>query len=101
MGVFGWVNRQFLGQLPIRVLDRGNPEQKRQHDGIVALVEEMLRLPERLMPLRSEAQRGAGAAGGPGGPGNRRGGVRALRPHGPGTATGGGGLIKRSMGAFS
>ena len=50
---------QYLRRLPIRVLDLGKRADKRQHEGIVGLVEEMLRLQQRLAPLRgapSEAQ---------------------------------------------
>ena len=43
---------QYLRRLPIRVLDLGKPQEKRQHDGIVDLVEDMLALQARLGPLR-------------------------------------------------
>ena len=39
-------------RLPVPVLDLGKPTEKRQQDGIVGLVEEMLALQERLGPLR-------------------------------------------------
>ncbi len=42
----GWLsaNRQFLSQLPIRRINFGDAAEKQQHDEIVALVEEMLRI---------------------------------------------------------
>ncbi len=43
---------QYLRRLPIRALDLGKPSEKRQHDGVVGLVMEMLTLEERLRPLR-------------------------------------------------
>jgi type I restriction-modification system DNA methylase subunit len=51
-GGFRSANRQYLEPLPIRVLEVGKPADKRQHDSIVGLVEEMLALQERLAPLR-------------------------------------------------
>jgi len=42
----GWwsANRQFLSQVPIRLVNFDDPADKRRHDRIVALVEEMLQL---------------------------------------------------------
>jgi type I restriction-modification system DNA methylase subunit len=42
----GWwsANRQFLSQLPVRLIDFSNPADKAHHDRIVALVDEMLAL---------------------------------------------------------
>jgi hypothetical protein len=51
-GGFRSANRQFLEPLPIRVLDLDKPQEKRQHDRIVGLVEQILALQERLAPLR-------------------------------------------------
>jgi len=43
-GGFMSANRQFLSQLPIRTIDFSNPEDIRQHDQMVALVERTLTL---------------------------------------------------------
>jgi len=39
---------QYVGQLPIRRIDFDNPEEKKMHDDLVALVERMLELNKRL-----------------------------------------------------
>ena len=39
---------QYIGQLPIRRIDFDNPEEKKVHDDLVALVERMLKLNKRL-----------------------------------------------------
>ncbi len=41
-------NKQFIEQLPIRQIDFGDPEDRRRHDEMVALVERMLDLHRRL-----------------------------------------------------
>ena len=50
-GGFRSANRQFLEPLPIRVLDIGKSQDKRQYNGLLDLVEEILSLQERLGPL--------------------------------------------------
>jgi len=46
----GWYayNKQYIEQLPIRRIDFDNPEEKKVHDDLVALVERMLKLNKRL-----------------------------------------------------
>ncbi len=50
----GWVTctKQYFGTLPIRQIDPANKDERTLHDHIVELVEEMLALQERLVPLR-------------------------------------------------
>jgi len=50
-GGFYSANRQFLEPLPIRRIDFENPEEKKMHDKLVALVERMLELNKRLAPI--------------------------------------------------
>ena len=52
-GGFYSANRQFLEPLPIRRIDFKNPEEKKMHDKLVALVERMLELNKRLAPIRN------------------------------------------------
>ncbi len=42
-------SRQYIARLPIRVLDISKATEKRQHDALVALAEQMLKLQERLV----------------------------------------------------
>jgi hypothetical protein len=42
---------QFLGQLPIRLVDFGNPAEKKLHDDLVALVDVMLALHKKRSPF--------------------------------------------------
>jgi SAM-dependent methyltransferase len=44
---------EYLQELPIKRIAWGKPEEKRQHDRVVGLVEEMLALQERVAPLRN------------------------------------------------
>jgi hypothetical protein len=46
-------NKQYLVQLPIRTIDPANPADKKQHDAIVALVEQMLSLHKELAEARN------------------------------------------------
>jgi len=52
----GWLsaNRQFLSQLPIRPIDFADAADRERHDRMVALVEEMLALHQRLAAARTE-----------------------------------------------
>jgi hypothetical protein len=52
----GWMsaNRQFLSQLPIRIIDFAVPADRERHDRMVALVEEMLALHRRLAATRTD-----------------------------------------------
>ena len=45
-------NGVYLAQLPIRRIDLDNAAEKKMHDDLVALVERMLELNQRLAPLR-------------------------------------------------
>lgn len=52
-GGFYSANRQFLEPLPIRRIDFNNPNEKKLHDDLVALVDRMLELNKRLAPIRN------------------------------------------------
>ncbi len=43
----------FLKKLPIRRIDFSNPDEKKMHDDLVALVEKILELNKRLAPIRN------------------------------------------------
>ena len=47
------ISARFLKQLPIRRIDFNNPTDKKMHDDLVALVDKMLGLNERLAPIRN------------------------------------------------
>ncbi len=47
------INASDLLQLPIRSIDFNNPVEKKMHDDLVALVERMLELNKRLVPIRN------------------------------------------------
>jgi hypothetical protein len=51
-GFFSYA-RRYLEKLPIRCIDFGNPDEKKMHDSLVALVEKMLELNKRLAPIRN------------------------------------------------
>ena len=55
----GWMsaNRQFLSQLPIRLIDFTDPADRERHDRMVALVEEMLVLHRQLAAARTDHER--------------------------------------------
>jgi hypothetical protein len=46
-------NRQYIAKLPIRQIDFTNPADRQMHDSIVARVEDMLALQERLSSIRN------------------------------------------------
>jgi hypothetical protein len=50
-------NKQFLVQLPIRVIDFSDKKDVRRYDRMVALVEQMLSLHKQLAAAKSEAQK--------------------------------------------
>jgi len=52
----GWITctKQYVGQLPIRRIDFGNPAEKSAHDEIVQLVEKMLALQKERQSVRRE-----------------------------------------------
>jgi hypothetical protein len=52
-------NKQFLVQLPIRVLDLEDAGEKSAHDRMVKLVDSMLGMHKQLASAKGEAQRGA------------------------------------------
>ncbi len=51
----GWLsaNRQFLSQVPIRTIDFTNPNEKKMHDNMVQLVEQMLSLNKQLTEAKT------------------------------------------------
>lgn len=51
-GGFYIYKTMFLNQLPIHRIDFDNPMEKQRHDDLVALVDKMLELNKRLLPLR-------------------------------------------------
>jgi len=50
-GFFSYA-RRYIEKLPIRCIDFANPNEKKMHDDLVALVEKMLELNKRLAPIR-------------------------------------------------
>ncbi|MCK4641072.1 MAG: restriction endonuclease subunit M, partial [Candidatus Marinimicrobia bacterium] len=50
-------NKQFLVQLPVRIINFANPADKTRHDRIVALVEQMLDLRKKLSETRDPRTR--------------------------------------------
>ena len=48
------INKKYLNQLPIRTIDFSNPDDVKQHDRMVSLVEEMLELHKRLTNATDE-----------------------------------------------
>jgi hypothetical protein len=50
-------NKQFLVQLPIRIIDLSDPGEKSLHDQVIALVEKMMELHQRLSAARSPTDR--------------------------------------------
>ena len=52
----GWITctKQYVGQIPIRRIDFGNPAEKSAHDEIVNLVEKMLALQKERQSVRRE-----------------------------------------------
>jgi hypothetical protein len=51
-GFFSYA-RRYIEKLPIRCIDFANPNEKKMHDDLVALVDRMLELNKRLTPLRN------------------------------------------------
>jgi hypothetical protein len=51
-GFFSYA-RRYLEKLPIHLIDFNNPDDKKMHDDLVALVEKMLELNKRLAPIRN------------------------------------------------
>ena len=51
-GFFSYA-RRYIEKLPIHCLDCASPIEKKRHDDLVALVDKMLKLNERLAPIRS------------------------------------------------
>jgi len=55
----GWwsANRQFLSQVPIKVPNLSDPNEKKYHDSAVELVEEMLNFHQRLAGVRTDHEK--------------------------------------------
>jgi type I restriction-modification system DNA methylase subunit len=51
------LNRQYIEHLPIRTIDFTNPNDKALHDQVIALVEKMIELHQRLSAVRSPTDR--------------------------------------------
>jgi hypothetical protein len=56
-GYYSFENK-YIKQLPIRTIDFSNPEEKAQHDKLVALVENMLELQKKYHDTRMEIDKG-------------------------------------------
>lgn len=52
--VFSEIQARQIGQVPIRSIDFTNPDAKKKHDDLVALVDSMLALQKQLAPIRGK-----------------------------------------------